>query len=145
VHSATRPEISSPTFGVPGRGLGIRFLLDPLPKHDGADRRALRRDFGRLCGGGRSCFLHTAGSQSSGTSHSCCARRTAAHGSANISDSIKGISRGIVGSQGVVTTPSKLHGFTRGHEAMVGRRRPTARYGAFYLDQVEDTVIPAPT
>jgi hypothetical protein len=25
------------TFGVPGRGLGIRFLLDPLPKHDGAD------------------------------------------------------------------------------------------------------------
>jgi hypothetical protein len=27
VHSATRPEISSPTFGAPGRGLGIRFLL----------------------------------------------------------------------------------------------------------------------
>jgi hypothetical protein len=27
VHSATRPEISSPTFGVPGRGPGIRFLL----------------------------------------------------------------------------------------------------------------------
>jgi hypothetical protein len=29
VHSATRPEISSPTFGVPGRGLGFRFLLVP--------------------------------------------------------------------------------------------------------------------
>jgi hypothetical protein len=27
VHSATRPEISSPTFGMPGRGLGFRFLL----------------------------------------------------------------------------------------------------------------------
>jgi hypothetical protein len=27
VHSATRPEISSPTFGAPGRGLGIRILL----------------------------------------------------------------------------------------------------------------------
>jgi hypothetical protein len=27
VHSATRPEISSPTFGAPGRGLGFRFLL----------------------------------------------------------------------------------------------------------------------
>jgi hypothetical protein len=27
VHSATRPEISSSTFGVPGRGLGFRFLL----------------------------------------------------------------------------------------------------------------------
>jgi hypothetical protein len=27
VHSATRPEISSPTFGTPGRGLGFRFLL----------------------------------------------------------------------------------------------------------------------
>jgi hypothetical protein len=26
VHSATRPEISSPTFGAPGRGLGFRFL-----------------------------------------------------------------------------------------------------------------------
>jgi hypothetical protein len=27
VYSATRPEISSPTFGAPGRGLGFRFLL----------------------------------------------------------------------------------------------------------------------
>jgi hypothetical protein len=27
VHSATRPEISSPTFGAPGRGQGFRFLL----------------------------------------------------------------------------------------------------------------------
>jgi hypothetical protein len=27
VHSATRPEISSPTFGAPGRGLGFRFLF----------------------------------------------------------------------------------------------------------------------
>jgi hypothetical protein len=27
VHSATRPEICSPTFGALGRGLGIRFLL----------------------------------------------------------------------------------------------------------------------
>jgi hypothetical protein len=28
---------------------------------------------------------------------------------------------------------------------MAGRRRSTAQYGAFYLDQVEDVVIPAPT
>jgi hypothetical protein len=42
-------------------------------------------------------------------------------------------------------TPSKLHGLTRGHEAMAGRRRPTTRYGTFYLDQIEDTIIPAPT
>jgi hypothetical protein len=28
---------------------------------------------------------------------------------------------------------------------MVGQRRPTAQYGAFYLDQVEDAVILAPT
>jgi hypothetical protein len=27
VYSATWPEISSPTFGAPGRGLGFRFLL----------------------------------------------------------------------------------------------------------------------
>jgi hypothetical protein len=27
VRFATRPEISSPTFGAPGRGLGFRFLL----------------------------------------------------------------------------------------------------------------------
>jgi hypothetical protein len=27
VHSATRPKISSPTFGAPGRGLGLKFLL----------------------------------------------------------------------------------------------------------------------
>jgi hypothetical protein len=28
---------------------------------------------------------------------------------------------------------------------MAGRHRPTAQYGAFYLDQVEDAVIPAST
>jgi hypothetical protein len=48
-------------------------------------------------------------------------------------------------SQGVAVSPSKLHGLTRGHEAVAGRRRPTARHGTFYLDQVEATVIPAPT
>jgi hypothetical protein len=51
----------------------------------------------------------------------------------------------IVSSQGVALPPSKLHGLNRGHEAVVGRRRPTARHGAFYLDQVEATIIPAPT
>jgi hypothetical protein len=145
VHSATRPEIYSPTFATPGRGLGIRFSLDFLPNHDGADRRAPRRDFGRFCGGGRSCFLHTAGSQSPDTSHSCRARRTAAHGGANIPDSIKGISGGVVSSQGVIATPSKLHDITRSHEAMAGRRRPAAQYGAFNLDPVEGVVITSPT
>jgi hypothetical protein len=38
MHSATRPEISSPTFDAPGRGLDIRFLLVSLLKHDGANR-----------------------------------------------------------------------------------------------------------
>jgi hypothetical protein len=28
---------------------------------------------------------------------------------------------------------------------MAGRCRPTAQNGAFYLDQIEDTIIPAPT
>jgi hypothetical protein len=67
------------------------------------------------------------------------------HGSANVPDSIKGVSGGVVSSQGVVATPSKLHGFTRSHEVMAGRHRPTAQYGTFYLDQVEEAVIPAPT
>jgi hypothetical protein len=58
VHSATRPEIYSPTFGVPGRSLGIRFSLDFWTNHDGADRRAPHRDFGRFRGGGRSCLSH---------------------------------------------------------------------------------------
>jgi hypothetical protein len=145
VHSATRPKIYSPTFGAQGRGLGIRFLLDFLPNHDGANRGAPRRDFDRSHGGGRSCFLHTAGSQSSGTSHSCRARRTAAHGGANIPDSIKGVSEGVVSSQGVIVTPSKLHCITRSHEAVAGRRRPAAQYGAFYLDPVEVAVITTPT
>jgi hypothetical protein len=70
---------------------------------------------------------------------------TAAHDCTDVPDSIEGDPRSIVSSQGVVATPSKLHGLTRGHEAMAGRRRPTTRYGAFYLDQVKDTVIPAPT
>jgi hypothetical protein len=71
------------------------------------------------------------------------ARQHTAH--ANVPNSIKGVSGGVVGSQGVVTTPSKLHGFTRSHEEMAGRRRSTTRYGAFYLNQIEDAVIPAPT
>jgi hypothetical protein len=145
VHSATRPEIYSPTFGAPGRGLGIRFSLDFIPKHDDAYSRAPRRDFGRPCGGGRSYLLHTAASQSPSTNHPCCAHRTAAHCSANILDSIKGVSGGVVSSQGVIATPSKLHGITRSHEAVAGRRRPAAQYGAFYLDLIEGAVITAPT
>jgi hypothetical protein len=31
VHSATRPEIYSPTFGVPGRGQALGFRLFPCP------------------------------------------------------------------------------------------------------------------
>jgi hypothetical protein len=42
-------------------------------------------------------------------------------------------------------SPSKLHGLTEGHEAVVRRRQPTTRYGTFYLDQVEAIVIPTPT
>jgi hypothetical protein len=145
VHSATRPEICSPTFGASGRGLGFRFLLVSLLKHDGANHRAPCRDFGRFHSGRRSRFFHTASSQPPCARHCCCARRTTAHGCANVPDSIEGDSGGIVSSQGVVAAPSKLHGLTGGHEAMVGRRRLTTRYDTFYLDHVEDTVIPAPT
>jgi hypothetical protein len=60
-------------------------------------------------------------------------------------DSIEGISGSIVSGQGVVAPSPKLHGLTRGHEAVAGRRRPTAQHGAFYLDQVKATVISAPT
>jgi hypothetical protein len=35
-----RPEIYSPTFGAPGRGLGIRFLLVFPVQHHGPYRRA---------------------------------------------------------------------------------------------------------
>ena len=69
----------------------------------------------------------------------------AAYNGADIPDSVEGGSGSIVSSQGVAASPSKLHGLTGGHEAVVGRRRPTARYGTFYLDQVEATIIPAPT
>jgi hypothetical protein len=31
VHSATRPKICSPTFGVPGRGQALGFCLLPCP------------------------------------------------------------------------------------------------------------------
>jgi hypothetical protein len=33
----------------------------------------------------------------------------------------------------------------RGHEVVARRRRPAARHGTFYFDQVEASVIPAPT
>jgi hypothetical protein len=43
-----------------------------------------------------------------------------AHGCSDVPDSIEGDSGGIVSSQGVVATPSKLYGLTGGHEAMAG-------------------------
>jgi hypothetical protein len=79
-----------------------------------------------------------------GTAACCCARCTAAYNCADIPDFVEGSSGSIVSSQGVVASPSKLHGLTGGHEAVAGRRRPTARHGTFYLYQVEATVIPAP-
>jgi hypothetical protein len=52
VHSATRLEISSPAFGVPGRGLGFRifacFLFDTMVQivehHDGASENFLMEE-----------------------------------------------------------------------------------------------------
>jgi hypothetical protein len=121
VHSATRPEISSPTFGAPGRGLGFRSLLVSslsmmvqIVEH--------RADIGGFRGGGRSCFFHTTGSQPPCVGHCCCARRTVAYSCADIPNSVKGYSESIVSGQGVAATPSKLHNLTRGHEAMAGRR-----------------------
>jgi hypothetical protein len=106
---------------------------------------APHRDFNEFPGGGRSCFFHATGSQLPSVGHYCCARCTAAHNRADISDSIESGSGSIVSSQIVAAPPSKLHGLTRGHEAVAGRRRPAAWHGTFYLDQVEATVIPAPT
>jgi hypothetical protein len=77
--------------------------------------------------------------------HCCCARCTASYSCTDIPDTVEGGSGSVVSSQGVAATPSKLHSLTRGHEAVAGRRRPTTRHGAFYLGQVEVTVIPAPT
>jgi hypothetical protein len=118
--------------------------LSPCSKHDGANHRAPCRDVGRFRVGGRSCFFHTAGSQPPCARHRCCAHRTATHGCIDVPDSIEGDSGSIVSSQGVVATPPKLHDLTGGHEAMARRCRPTAWFGTFYLDQVEDTVITAP-
>jgi hypothetical protein len=129
VHSATRPEISSPTFGAPGRGLGSRFLFVLPAQHDGANRRAPRRDFGGFSGGGGSCLFHATGSQPPSAGNYSCARCTAAYNCADIPDSVKGGSRGTVCGQGVATSPPELHGLTEGHEAVAGRRRPTARHG----------------
>jgi hypothetical protein len=103
------------------------------------------RDFDGFRGGGGSCFFHTTGSQPPCAGRCYCARRTAAYVRTDISDSVEGDSESIVSSQGVAATPSKLHSLTRGHEAMAGQRRPTARHGTLYLDQVEAVVIPAPT
>jgi hypothetical protein len=105
VHSATRPEISSPTFGTPGRGLGSRFLFVLPAQHDGANRRAPRRDFGRFPGGGGSCLFHATGSQPPSAGHCCCARCTAACNRADIPDSVEGGSGGTVCGQRVATSP----------------------------------------
>jgi hypothetical protein len=77
--------------------------------------------------------------------HCCCACCTAAYNCADIPNSVKNGSGSIIGSQGVAVSPSKLHGLTGGHEVVVGRRRPPAWHGTFYLDQVNATVILVPT
>jgi hypothetical protein len=50
-------------------GLGSRFLFVLPAQHDGANRRAPRRDFGRFPGGGGSCLFHATGSQPPSARH----------------------------------------------------------------------------
>jgi hypothetical protein len=52
------------------------------------------------------------GSQPPSVGHCCCARCTTAYNCADIPDSIKGSSGGVVCGQGVSAPPSKLHGLT---------------------------------
>jgi hypothetical protein len=103
------------------------------------------RDFHGFPGGRRSCFFHATSFQPPNAGRRCCACCTTAYDCADVPNSIEGDPMSIVSSQGVVATPSKFHGLNGGHEAMAGQCRPTTRYGTFYLDQIEDTVIPAPT
>jgi hypothetical protein len=69
----------------------------------------------------------------------------ATYSSTDILDSVEDGPESIVSSQGVAASHSKLHGLTGGHESVAGRRRPAAQHGTLYLDQVEATVISAPT
>jgi hypothetical protein len=105
VHSATRPEISSPTFGASGRGLGFRFLFVFLLSMMVQNRGAPHRDIGGFHAGGGSCFFHTAGSQPPSAGHCCCGRCTTAYNYADIPDSVEGCFEGVVCGQGVVAPP----------------------------------------
>jgi hypothetical protein len=144
VHSATRPEISSPTFGAPGRGLGFRFLLVSsismmvrIVEH----RAETLMDF--------EVEEEAASSTPLVPNHPVPGTATVhaalQHMAAQASQTLSRATPGALSADRELLRHPKLHSLTRGYEAMAGRRRPTARHSTLYLDQVEATVIPAPT
>jgi hypothetical protein len=143
VHSTTRPE-NSLSVGAPGRGLGIRFLLVSslsmmvqIVEH----HAEISTDF---------LVEEEVVSSTPQVPNTQCRAllMCTLHGSIQLRRH-PGLRRGRLrehcqqpGSCCVTLQAPQPH---RGHEAVAGRRRSIARHGTFYLDQVEATVISAPT
>jgi hypothetical protein len=99
-------EISSPTFGAPGRGQASSFFLF-LAQHDGADHRAPRRNFVGFRDGAWGCILRATSARPPRLWDCCRARRTAAHASAGVLDSVEGSAYDAVCGQRVATPPPR--------------------------------------
>jgi hypothetical protein len=144
VHSATRPEIFSPTFGAPRRGLGFRFLLVFLLSMmvQIVEHRAETSEDFLVEEEAASSMPRVPNRPVPGTA---AVHATHQHTTAQTTQtSSRAAPGGIVCGQGVAVPPSKLHGLTRGHEVVARRRRPPARHGTLWLNQAKASVIPAP-
>jgi hypothetical protein len=142
VHSATRPEIYSPTFGAPGRGLGVRFSLVFPAQHHGPYRRASWQNLWKFLHGGGGCIFYAAELWPSDAwccSHAPC---TAAHARVGIPDSNGGYPRqSALCGQRTIAPLAQPHGFARGYEEVARRRRSPPWRGALWLGQTQASIV----
>jgi hypothetical protein len=131
-------RIPSSTFGVPGRGLGIRFLLVSLlsmmvqiVEH----RAKTLTDF----------LVEEEAVSSTPQVPNRPVPGTAAVHAARQHTTSRAAPGALSAARELLRHPLSSMASPGAIKAVAGRCRPTARYGAFYLDQIEATVISTPT
>jgi hypothetical protein len=144
-YSTTRPEISSPTFGAPGRGLGFEFLLvllldimvhivehqDLVPEDFMLEEEAASSTprATNLPAPGAAVAVHSAWQ----------------HTPAQTSRASRAAPGALSAARELLCHPPSSTASQGGHEAVARRHRPPTQHGAVWLNQGQASVISAPT
>jgi hypothetical protein len=105
VQSATRPGRFPPQHLARQVWARLQVFACFLARHDGADHRASRRNFGGFRDGAGGCVLRATSARPPRLWDCCLARRATAHASVGVPDSVEGSAYGAVCGQRVATPP----------------------------------------